>query len=236
MGGTPQLESVAFTVEAGQLTKHPGSSRTTLRFMAPAKRHLDGGFECEVSAVLFDAQGSFVHRRSGDRNKTVLGNRAFWLHEIDNDCIAGATRLVYEISHKFDYRRRILAGELPDLDARAASSDYHRWLTIDPRTLDDRGVTFDFALWARNSSVDITMSQQPKIETDSCRTEWELDLLDADRNLCFSRTGSVGLNCGGPAYDDTSLSMDRRTMSSLKFFELRGRTEIRAIARLSIDL
>lgn len=235
MGNTPKLESVAFTIEEGQITRHPSGSRTTIRFVAPAKRHLDGGFDADVNVVLFDSQERFVHRRSGDRSKCVLGNRAFWLHEIDNDCLANATRLVYEISHRFDYRRKIVAGELPELSAQSDGSDYFRWLAPDPRTLEDRAVKLDFSLWTRNSSIDITMSQQPKIPTDSCRTEWELDLLDGDNNLCFTRSSSVSLNCGGPAYDDTSISMDRRSMRMLKFFELRGRTEIRAITRLVID-
>src|SRR5215470_13327287 len=193
MGKTPRLESVAFTLEEGELTKHPSGSRTALRFAAPAKRHIDGGFEVDVSVVLFDAQGRFVHRRSGDRSRTVLANRAFWLHEIDNDVLASATRLVFDVQHRFDYRRRIVAGELPEMPREADGSDYYRWLNLDPRTLEDRAIKLDFGLWTRNSSVEITMSQTPKLVTDSCRTEWELDLLDADHNVCFTRNGSTSL-------------------------------------------
>jgi hypothetical protein len=235
MGKTPKLESAAFTIEEGDLTRHPSGSRTALRFVAPAKRHIDGGFDLDVNVILFDAQGRFVHRRSSDRGRTVLANRAFWVHEIENDCLAAATQLVYEVSHRFDYRRRIIAGELPEISPQADGSDYYRWLNLDPRTLEDRVVKLDFGLWTRNSYVEITMSQLPKLQTDSCRTEWELDLLDADRNVCYARTGTASLNCAGPSYDDTSISMDRRSMRQLKFFELRGRTEVRAIAKLPID-
>lgn len=235
MTNTAGLESVAFTLDAGQVTKHSAGSRTAFRFAAPSKRHLDGGFDAEVNLVLFDAQGRFVHRRSGERSRTVLANRAFWVHEVDNDCVASATCMVYEISHRFDFRRKIVAGELPELPSQADGSDYFRWLNLDPRTLEDRAIKLDFALWARNSSIEITSTQQSNIATDSCRTEWELDLLDGDYQVCFTRSGSVGLNYGGPSYDDASISMDRRSMRTLKFFELRGRTEIRAIARLSID-
>jgi hypothetical protein len=235
MSTTPRFESVAFTLEEGEVTRHPSGSRTALRFAAPAKRHLDGGFEVDVNVVLFDAQGRFVYRRSGDRSRTVLANRAFWIHEIDNDCLVSASQMVYEISHRFDFRRKITAGELPELPAQADGSDYYRWLNLDPRTLEDRAIKLDFALWARHSSLEITMSQHPKLVTDSCRTEWELDLLDADRAVCFVRTGSVSLNYGQPAYDDTSISMDRRSLRMLKFYELRGRTEIRAISRFAID-
>jgi hypothetical protein len=235
MGNTPKFETAAFTLEEGQVTRHAGGSRTALRFTAPAKRHIDGGFEADVNIVLFDAQDRFVHRRSGDRSRTVLGNRAFWVHEIDNDCLANATHFAYEISHRFDYRRRIVAGELPELSSQSDGSDYYRWLNLDPRTLEDRVIKLDFALWARNSSIDITHSQQCKLATDSCRTEWELDLLDADRNLCFTRNSSVSMYYGVPAYEDTSISMDRRSMRMLKFFELRGRTEVRAIVRFPID-
>ena len=232
---TPKLESVAFTIEAGEVVRSVAGSRTALRFTAPSKRHLEGGFEVEVHAVLFDAQGRFVHRRSSERSRTVLGNRATWVHEVENDALASASRLSYEISHRFDYRRKIVAGELPELPTAADGSDYFRWVNFDARTLEDRAVKLDIGFWARNSSFEITMSQQPKLVTDSCRTEWELDLLDGDNTVMFSRNGSISLNYGGPAYDDSSISMDRRSMRQLKFYELRGRTECRAIARLALD-
>ncbi|HEU0037520.1 MAG TPA: hypothetical protein VFQ53_43210 [Kofleriaceae bacterium] len=233
---TERLETPAFTIEPGKLTRHgSGSSRTLLRFAAPAARHLDGGFDASVNIVLHDAQGRFIGRRGGSRDKTILGNRAIWIHEVDNDWIAQAARVTYEIEHRFDYRRKIVAGELPPLPSDADTSDYFRWLNLDPRTLEDRAVRFDFALWARSSELTITISQEPKLVTDSCRSELELDLLDGDHQLCFSRPLSTGLNYGQPSYDDTSISMDRRTLRMLKFFELRGRTEARALARLVID-
>ena len=165
----------------------------------------------------------------------MLANRAVWIHKIDNDALANATTLVYEIQHRFDYRRRIVAGEVTELPAQADGSDYFRWLNFDPRTLEDRAVKLDVGFWARNSEIQLTMSQTPKVMTDSCRTEWELDLFDAQNMILASRTGSVSLNYGQPAFDDWSLSMDRRSMRVLKFFELRGRTEIRALARLAVD-
>jgi len=233
---TERLETPAFTIEAGTVTRHTASSsRTMLRFTAPSARQIDGGFDAQVSAVLFDGQNRLIGRRGGSRDKTILGNRALWIHEIDNDWIGQAARVVYEIEHRFDYRRKIVAGELPQLPADADISDYFRWLNLDPRTLEDRAVRFDFALWARSSELAVTVSQHPKLVTDSCRTELELDLLDGDHNLCFSRPFSCGLNYGQPNVDDTSISMDRRTLRALKFFELRGKTEVRAIAKLVID-
>jgi hypothetical protein len=232
---TGKLESVAFTIEPGQVTRTSTGSRAVLKFEAPAKRHLDGGLDLDVYAILFNAQGRFVHRRSSERSRTVLANRAAWTHEIDNDVIANATRIVYEIAHRFDYRRKIVAGELPELPSQADGSDYFRWIDLDPRTLEDRCVKLDVGFWARNSNFEITMSQTPKLPTDSCRTEWELDLLDAQGSVAFARTGSISLNYGMPAFDDSSISMDRKAMRQLKFFELRGRTECRAIAPLALD-
>jgi hypothetical protein len=235
---TPKLESPAFTIEPGTIVRQPAGSRTSFRFTAPAVRHFpDGGFQASVSMILRDAQGRLIARRSADSGRTAFGNRASWYHEVDNDMLATATQLIYEIEHRFDYRRTIVRGELPALPAEADGSDYFRWLpNLDARLLEDRAVKLDFALWARQSYVDITLSQQPKLVTDSCRTECELDLLDADQNTCFSRSISSSLNYGQPSYDDTSLSMDRRTMRTLKFFELRGRTELRAIVRLDVAL
>lgn len=234
---TERLETPAFTIEPGKATRAgASSSRTTIAFSAPSARHLDGALDVSVHAVLLDARGRFIGRRSGDRSRTILGNRAAWVHEIDNDWIAQAARITYELEHRFDHRRRIVAGELPQLPADADASDYHRWLDLDPRTLEDRLARYDFALWARSSELVITISQQPRLATDSCRTEFELDLLDGDRQLCFSKSFSTSLNCGQPAYDDTSISMDRRALRALRFFELRGRTEARGLARLTIDV
>lgn len=235
MAKTPKLETAAFTIEEGQLTRHASGSRAQFRFAAPSQKHLDGGFEVDVYITLFDAQGRFVHRRGGERSKLVLGSRAAWVHEIDNDVLSNAVSAVYEISHRFDTRRKIAAGELLPLPPEADGSDYCRWQGLDPRTLEDRVVRLDIGFWARSSYFEITYAQHPKVPTDSCRTELELDLLDADKNLVAQRNFSASLNCGRPDYNDTSISMDRKTMRTLAFFELRGRTECRTISTLTID-
>jgi len=236
MVSTSKLECPAFTIESGQLTKHSSGSRTSFQFEARSSRHFpDGGFDFDVYVVLFDAQGRFVYRRSADRPRPVLANRAAWTHEIENDVLANATSLVYDIHHRLDYRRRIVAGELPELPAQADGSDYFRWIGLDPRTLEDRVVKLDVGIWARGSSIDITMSQTPKITTDTCRTEWEIDFLDEHNLVVASRNGSTSMNYGLPAHDDTSLSIERKVLRTLKFFELRGKTELRAIAKLPVD-
>jgi hypothetical protein len=232
-----RLDTPPFTIEAGKITRQGStSSRTLLGFAAPAARHLDGGLEVNVYAVLFDAQGRFIGRRSHDRNRTVLGSRAQWLHEIDNDWLAQAARITYELEYRFDHRRKILGGELPQIPAEADGSDHHRWLNLDPRALEDRIVRIDFALWVRSSELVITISQQPKFSTDSCRTDFELDLIDADQQLAYTRTFSTSLNCGQPSFDDTAIGIERRALRPLRFFELRGRTEGRGIARWSFDV
>src|SRR3954447_5363050 len=119
MAKTPKLESAAFTIEEGQLTRHASGSRAQFRFTAPAERHTDGGFEADAYMILFDKEGRMVHRRSGERSKMLLGKRAQWVHEIDNDILANAASGVYEISHRFDYRRKIAAGELLALPPEA---------------------------------------------------------------------------------------------------------------------
>ena len=239
MTATERLETPAFTIEPGTVTRlgSSGSSRTVLQFAAPSTRHLDGRFELSrIGLVLFDAKDRLIGERSSDRAKSILGNRCTWIHEVDNDWLGQAARFTYQINHQFDYRRKIVAGELPALPGDADGTDYFRWLNLDPRTLEDRVVRFDFALWARNTSLDLTIAQHPKLVTDSCRSELELDLFDADNNLCFSRTFSAYLNCGQAAYDtEQSISMERRTLRTLKFFELRGRTEVRSIANLEVS-
>ena len=139
------------------------------------------------------------------------------------------------MQYRFDLRRKLVAGELPALPVEADGSDYWRWTQLDPRTLEDRTATFDIALWARNSDITITFSHVPKMVTDLFRCEYELDLLDADQLVVATRNFSGYLNTGVPNHDDTSISMDRRTMRQLKFFELRVRIEARAIASLAVD-
>jgi hypothetical protein len=97
-------------------------------------------------------------------------------------------------------------------------------------------VRLDFALWVRSSELVITIAQQPKFSTDSCRTEFELDLVDADQQLAYSRAFSTSLNCGQPSFDDHAIEIERRALRPLRFFELRGRTEARGIARVSLDV
>lgn len=235
--GAERLDTPPFTIEPGKVVRKGGSSsRTHLAFSAPATRHLDGGLEVSVAALLFDHQNRFIARRGGDRTRTVIGKQAQWSHEVENDWLAQATRITYELEYRFDFRRKIVGGELPQLSAEAASTDYYRWLNLDPRSLVDRAVELDFALWVRSSELVITIAQHPKLATDSCRTELELDLIDAEHQLSYTRSFSASLTCGEASFDDTSITIDRAALRPLRFFELRGRTEARGLVRWSYDV
>ena len=234
MAKTAKLESAAFTIEEGTLTRVTDGSRAVFRFSAPAQRHLpDAGYEVDIYMILFDAQGRVVRRRSADRS--LLGSRAQWVHEIDNDMVANAVSATYDIQHRVDYRRKIAAGELPPLPPEADGSDYFRWGAPDPRTLEDRMIKLDLTFWARRSYFEVSYGQTPKVAVDMCRSEMEIDLLDADQNLMFQRRFSASTRYGRPEYGDSSVSMDRKAMRQLRFFELRGKTEINALAQLKID-
>lgn len=234
---TPALDTPAFTLGEGSVTRESTTKRTLLRFTAPSKRLIDGGFSVSVHAVLLDAQGRFITRRSGaSTERTVISTRASWEHEVDNDKLAAATQVVYMIDNRFDYRRKLLGGELPPLPAEADGSDFWRWLALDARALEDRAIKLDLTLWARDSSLEITHTQTPKLVTDNCRTEFELDLLDADQQIVFAKTFSTSMTGGRPAFDDSSISMDRRILRTLRFFELRGRTEVRGITPLTVPI
>jgi hypothetical protein len=235
MAKTPRLEAAAFTIEEGTITRVTDGSRAVFRFNAPATRHLaDAGYEVDVYIVLFDAQGRVVRRRSCDRSSQLLGARAQWVHEVDNDMVAAATTAVYDIQHRVDYRRKITAGELPPLPPEADGSDYFRWGSLDPRTLEDRMVKLDLSFWARRSYFEISYAQTAKTVVDSCRSEFEIELLDAERQLLFQRTFSASTRFGRGECNDTSISMDRKAMRQIRFFELRGKTEVNALAQLPI--
>lgn len=233
---TPALDTPAFTLGEGTIERAPAGSRTLLRYTAAAKRQIDGGFEINVYAVLFDARDRFVCKRSSDRGPTVLANRAAWVHELDTVKLEQATRLVYAIEHRFDYRRKLVGGELPALAVEADGSDYWRWHVPEPRTLEDRVVRLDVTLWARGGGLEVTFGQHAKLaHADSVRTELELDLLDGDGAVQFARSCSVSQSHGTATYDDMSISMDRKAMRALRLYELRARTEARAVANLAID-
>ena len=236
MGTTKKLETPAFTIDDGAVTKDNTGSRTVFKFIAPSQRHLEGGFEvANVRAMLFDKEGRFIAKRGAESSRTVLANRAMWIHEIPNDQLTTATKFVYEIEYKFDIRRKLVAGELPTLPAESDGSDYFRWLNLDPRTLEDRTAKFEFALWARQSELAITYGHTEKFVSDSFRNEFELDLLDGDNNVVLTRNFS-GSGYVRPFYDDTSIyGIDRRTIRSLKFFELRVRSEARGYTDLVVD-
>lgn len=236
MAKTAKLESAALTIEEGTITRTTDGSRAVFRFNAPAQRHLpDAGYEIDVYMVFTDAQGRIVRRRSCDRSSQLLGGRAQWVHEIDNDMVAQAATATYDIQHRVDYRRKIAAGELPPLPPEADGSDYFRWGSLDPRTLEDRMIKLDLNFWARRSYFEFTYGQTPKTTFDSCRTEMEIDLLDENRTLLFQRTFSASTRYGRPEFNDNSISMDRKAMRQIRFFELRGKTEISALAQLKIE-
>ena len=235
MTATPKLESPGFTISEGTVTADANGNRTVLKFAAPAQRHIEGGFEMSVYAVLFDGDGRFVARRGSEYNRPcVLQNRAMWTHEFETEKLAQAKKLVYDIEYKVDYRRKLTGGELPALPAEADGSDYWRWLALDTRALEDRAVKIEMTFWARQSNFELTCSQTPKVTTDNCRSEFELDLFDADSNICATKNFSASLVCGQPRYEDASLSMERKALRALRFFELRARTEIRALARFEV--
>lgn len=234
---TPSIETPAFTIGEGTIAQEAAGSRTVFRFSAPAKRHVEGGFEASgVGAVLLDRDGRFVARRNAEWSRTVLANRASWVHELPQEQLQWASRLVYQIELRIDTRRKLTAGEVPALPAEADGNDYWRWLSIDPRVVEDRLAAFDVALWARTGEVAITHSCTPKITTDAFRCEYELDLLDAERQVVATRHFSSSLVCGRASYEDNAISMERRVMHTLKFFELRVRCETRAVYDLAVEL
>jgi len=76
MAQTPKLETPAFTLGEGTVTRERGGWRTNVQYAAPATRHIDGGFDVSVSAIPFDAERRFVARATASSSRQVLANRA----------------------------------------------------------------------------------------------------------------------------------------------------------------
>ncbi|HTL32300.1 MAG TPA: hypothetical protein VL326_04205 [Kofleriaceae bacterium] len=233
MGTTKRVETPAFTIEDGTVTRDSGGSRITLKFAAASKRHYDGGIEINnVRAAMYDKNGKFIAKRGHESSRTVIHNRAAWTHEIPTDQLSQAARVVYEVEYKLDIRRKLIGGELVPLAAESDGSDYWLWHRVQ---VDDKLASYEIAFWARQSELAFTYGHTPKTIIDGLRNEYELDLFDADQNIVMSKNFSCSTSFGRTTFEDNSLyGIDRKTMRTLKFFELRARTELRSVVDLEI--
>jgi hypothetical protein len=186
MGSTKRIDTPAFTIEDGTVSREAGGSRTILRFTAASKRHVDGGFDVSnVRAAMFDKAGKFIAKRGHESSRSVLGNRASWVHEIPTDQLAQAARVVYEIEYRLDIRRKLIGGELPQLPAESDGSDYWPWHRVQ---IEDKLGAYEIAFWARQTELAFTYGHTPNLAFEQCRNEFELDFLDADQLTALSRS------------------------------------------------
>jgi hypothetical protein len=233
MGSTKRIGTPAFTIEEGTVSREAGGSRTILRFTAASKRHVDGGFDVSnVRAAMFDKAGKFIAKRGHESSRSVLGNRASWVHEIPTDQLAQAARVVYEIEYRLDIRRKLIGGELPQLPAESDGSDYWPWHRVQ---IEDKLGAYEIAFWARQTELAFTYGHTPNLAFEQCRNEFELDFLDADQLTALSRSFTLTPYNGRGMFEDNSLyGIDRKIMRTLKFFEIRARTELRGVVDLEI--
>jgi hypothetical protein len=230
---TAAVQAAGVSIDEGLIARRASGDRIQLAFSAPCKRLVDGGYELSnVYALLHGKDGRLVVRRSAEWGKYVLTNRASWVHEFLPEQISAAATLSYEIDYRFDYRRTIVAGELPVLPAEADGSDWWRWVEPDPRTMTDGCVRVDLGIFARASAIDVWVVQHPLFSFDSVRSELEFEMTDADGFTVQSRNFSVSSSGSNPGYSDFSPSIERRALRNLRFFALRGRTEARMLLRL----
>jgi hypothetical protein len=238
MSISKRVETPVFVIEEGTIAKERIGTRTNVVFTAKAARQIECAFElADVRLLMFDKAGHFLGKRSSQRSRNVLANRAHWLHEVPSDQLAYASRIVYEIEFRYDVTRKLVGGELPVLAADSDSTEWFRWLSIDPRALDERSAKYQFTLWARPNDIAITYGFAPKVQTDNFDTKFELDLLDAERNVVLSKNFNLGQVLGRGNYEENELyGLDRKTMRTLRFFELRARSDIKSIVDLELDL
>lgn len=230
---TAAVHSPGVAIEEGTLTREKSGDRVQFAFAAPCKRAFDGGYELSNAfALLHDRDGRLVVRRSAEWGKSLLTNRAAWLHEFLPEQVAAASSLVYEVEYRFEYRRVVATGELPALPAEADGSDWWRWVAPDLRTLTDPCARFDLGVFARSGSVEIWVVQHPQESFENLRTEFEFEMVDVDGVIALSRNFSISSYGTNPAYTDTAPSIERRALRGLRFYTLRGRTEARLLARL----
>lgn len=238
MSTSKRVETPVFVIEEGTLTSERVGTRTNLTFNAKAARQIECAFElADVRLMMFDKAGHFLGRRSSQRARNVLANRARWMHEVPSDQLAYASRIVYEIEFRYDVTRKLVGGEIPALAAESDSTEWFRWLSIDPRALDERSAKYHFTMWAKQSDIVFTYGFAPKVQTDNFDNKFEIDLLDAERTVVLTKNLNIGQSLGRGNYDENELyNIDRKTMRSLKFFELRVRSDVKSVVDLELDL
>lgn len=228
-----RIETPTFALWNPELARERSGDRTVLRFSAPGERRLaGGGFEINsINAILLDREGAPLVRRYHESGRQcVIGKLCTWSHELYDEQLAGAAALVYEVETRVDLRRTLLAGALEAIDL----DDERRrpW----PHTAGARGgdplLQLSVAMVFNRGDLDINLLGEATGTHDGHSTQFEIDLLDQDGNAIASRTASFSIGAPGLGYTDTGLRLERRVAKAVRGFEIRGRTEVRAIARI----
>ncbi|MCE9573414.1 MAG: hypothetical protein K8W52_09670 [Deltaproteobacteria bacterium] len=226
-------EHVAFALSSLTLTRERAGDRTLLRLTGRGTRAFpDGGFELSsVYAILIGADGAPIIRRGHDSGRqTLLGPHTTWAHELYDEQLASAAALVYEIETRVDVRRPILAGALAAITLDA--DDRRPWplaLTsapVDPLLRLSLGTNFN------RGELEVWLAGEATGPHDGHRNELELDLLDASGAVIASRAMTLSIGPSGLAFNDYCLRLEKPVARAVASLVVRGRSEVRAIARV----
>ena len=226
-------EHTAFALSALSLSRERAGDRTLLRLSGRGSRTFpDGGFElASVYAILIGADGAPIVRRGHDSGRqTLLGPRTTWAHELYDEQLAAAAALVYEIETRIDVRRPLLAGTRAPIALDA--DDRRPWplvLTsapVDPLLRVSLGTVFN------RGELELWLAGEATGPHDGHRTEFEIDVLDASGAVIASRAMTLSIGASGLAFNDYALRLEKPVARAVDGLVLRGRSEVRAIARV----
>jgi|GEM_PF-6534961 len=224
---------VGFSLEAIELTRERSYDRTLLRLTGRGTRTMpDAGYELStVYAILLDADGLPIVRRSHDSGRqTLIGPITTWAHELYDDQLAAAAALVYEVELKIDLRRTLLEGDLETILLDA--DDRRPWpLTITSQPVDPllrvalrpSFVRGELEVWLAGEATELH---------DGHRHDFEVELRDRAGIPVACRTMSLNIGPTGLGFNDLTVRLEKPVARVAHSLTLRGRSEVRTIARI----
>ncbi len=230
-------ETPIYRCKGAAFSRERSYDRTVLRFSSQGEHTIpDASYELAyIYALLLDERGQILNRRSHDSGRqTLLGPQTTWAHELYDDHLARAASVVYEVETRVDTRRPLYAGKLGSIELDPETRQL--WpLTPAPNSagiVGDPLMQLSFSTWYNRGELELFLMAASTCPNDGHRSELEVTLLDDAGAPVASRWMNIHINGTGVGHNDFSLRLEKKLARQLSKLEIRGRTEVRSIARM----
>jgi hypothetical protein len=226
-------ETPAFKLRHPTFARERSYDRTMLRFSAAGERMLpQAAYELNsIYAVLLDASGQLIARRSHESNRqTLIGPQCTWGHELYDEQLERASSILYEVETRIDYSRTLFSSKLlpVDLDSELRQP----WVTAEGGFIDDRLVQLSFGTFYSRNDLEISLMATTACVHDGHRTELEIMLLDEAGVMVANKWMSISIGPTGVGYNDYSIRLEKKVARAVHKLEVRGRSEVRTVGRV----